>query len=226
MLLSKDLAKLVYAPAGIGASATIPAEVREVAAGAFAECAGLKSVVAPGNVEAIGAGAFPVEVVANAIVALAPGEDYDIRKAVWQDAGFTHFSEPAAPGEVTKPSQEKSGFAYRLLDDFTLAVSWEGEEEPEADLVLPTSAELNGVEYRVTAVAANGFQGRTGLSSVRIRAPITTIGDGAFDGCSNLASIELPDGLDYVGGRAFAGTALRSVTLPASLETVAGGGVH
>lgn len=219
VLYSADLARLLLAPAKT-VSAIVAPETKVIVSGAFAECSGLSSIIANGYVETIEGGAFSLEALTEAMVALASGDDYDARKAVWDKAGFSHYIEPAAPGEIQQPEPAQSGFVYELLDDYTLAVSWSGESDPEANLVIPTTAKLNDVEYRVSTIAPYGFQGRASLSSVQIRAPITVVGDHAFAGCSGLASVELTEGVASIGAGAFSGTAVERVVIPSSVTSV------
>lgn len=219
VLYSADRTRLVMAPART-VSVIVAPETNVIAAGAFSACSGLASIIANGYVETIEGKAFSLETLSKAMVALASGDDYDARKAVWDEAGFTNYIEPAVPGEIQQPAPTQSGFVYELLDDYTLAVSWTGENDPEADLVIPTTAKLDGVEYRVSAIAPAGFQGRQSLTSVQIRAPITAIGDDAFAGCTGLASVELSEGVSAIGAGAFSGTAVQRVVIPASVTSV------
>ena len=219
VLYSADRTQLVLAPART-VSVIVAPETKTIAAGAFAACTGLASVIANGYVEAIETGAFPLEALSAAKVALASGDDYDARKAVWREAGFSNFIDPAVPGEIQKPETSQSGFVFELLEDYTLAVSWAGENDPDPNLVIPATGKLNDVEYRVSAIAAGGFQGRESLSSVQIRAPITVIGDDAFAGCTGLASVELSEGVSAIGADAFAGTAVQRVVVPTSVSSV------
>lgn len=219
VLYSADRTRLVMAPARI-VSVIVAPETNVIVAGAFSACSGLASIIANGYVETIEGKAFSLETLSKAMVALASGDDYDARKAVWDEAGFTNYIEPAVPGEIQQPAPTQSGFVYELLDDYTLAVSWTGENDPEADLVIPTTAKLDGVEYRVSAIAPAGFQGRQSLTSVQIRAPISAIGDDAFAGCTGLASVELSEGVSAIGAGAFSGTAVQRAVIPASVTSV------
>ena len=224
VLYSKDGASLLYFPAAAGNAVVLPAETESIGEGAFAQAEGLASIVALGYVRDIHETAFAEAAKRDAQVALPAGENYDTRKVVWEAAGFQSFVEPAAPGDAVGPTdpegQPASGFVFTLLDDYTLAVSWVGESDPEADLVIPATAKLNDVEYRVSAIAPAGFQGRQSLSSVQIRAPITVIGDDAFTGCTGLASVELSEGVSAIGAGAFSGTAVQRVVIPASVTSV------
>lgn len=220
ILYSKDRATLLHAPARTVAAA-LAVETKTVAAGSFAQCDGLASLLSLGAVETVEGGAFSFEAFANVTVALAAGADYDARKAVWERAGFSMFEEPADPGTVQSPAPGQGGFAFELLEDYTLAVSWSGGSgDPDANLAIPTSGQVNGVSYRVSAIAPGGFAGIERLTNVQIRAPITAVGDDAFAGCANLSSVTLEEGVSSLGAGAFAGTAVESVAIPASISFV------
>ena len=246
LLYGSDMKTLVACPPGAGEAVVLPAEVEAVAPGAFAGCE-VASITALGFVRDIAADAFEDEAKGSAVVALPAGDDYDARRAVWEAAGFGRFAEPAAPGDVSVPEApggeggpdgaQAAGLAYRVLDDYTLEVSWRGAGEGAAgdpapgdgaagaaavpeSLSVPAAAEVGGASYRVSAVAAGGFANLLSLRSVGLPASVATIGEGAFAGCANLASATLPEGLRKVGERAFEATALDEAWLPASVETV------
>ncbi len=229
MLFSSDLKTLLVCPPAAGAAVVLPAETESIGTDALAGCKNLASITALGTVREIDPTAFADEAKTSAVVALPAGEDYAARKAVWEKADFQHFAEPAAPGATTRPHANgsdtenpnaASGLAFTLLDDYTLAVAWEGAEDPAAEVEIPTSAEINGVSYRVSTVAANAFANRASLASVKLPATVTSLGEAAFAGCANLASVEFPDGLQVIGERAFEATALTDVWLPASVATI------
>ncbi|WP_365994506.1 leucine-rich repeat protein [Gordonibacter sp.] len=225
MLFSKDMKMLVAVPAGRGTSVAIPAEVETIAAGALAGIKNLASITALGTVHDIDPSAFVDEVKAKAVVAIPAGRDYDIRKAVWEQAGFQNFAEPAKPGATVQPDltanpDATSGFAFTLLEDFTLSVSWQGKEDPSADLDIPAFAEVNGVPYGVSTIAENAFANRGSLTSVKLPTTITSISTAAFAGCANLATIEFPNSLRSIGERAFEATSLRDIWLPTCIESI------
>nr|WP_290994620.1 leucine-rich repeat protein [Gordonibacter sp.] len=220
VLYSKDLKTLVACPAGIGASIVIPTETETIDKDALAGCKDLASITALGNIQKIDPTAFSDETKATAVVALS-GQDFKTSKAVWEAAGFQNFAEPAKPGETTNSdTNETSGLTYTLLDDYTLAVSWQSKDDPEANLEIPTSAEINGVPYRVSTIAENAFANRGSLTSVKLPSTITTINNAAFAGCANLSTIESPNTLSAIGVRAFEATSLKDIWLPASIESI------
>ncbi len=223
MLFSKDMKTLVAVPPAYGTAVVLPNETESIGEYALAGCKDIASITALGNVQSINPTAFADEVKATAVVALPAGEDYKVRKAVWENAGFENFAEPAQPGTTTSPNtnnEATSGLTYTLLDDYTLAVSWQGKGDLEANLEIPASAEINGVPYRVSTIAENAFANRGSLTSAKLPATITTINTAAFAGCANLAAIEFPNTLRSIGERAFEATSLKAVWLPASINSI------
>lgn len=141
-------------------------------------------------------------------------------RAAWEAAGFTRFAEAPEPGAVITPA-EGSGFAFELLDSMTLAVRWHGGDPAPAALDIPAYGIIDGVRYAVSTIAENGFAGQEVIAVVDMPASITAIGAGAFEGCANLRTVYLSDAITALEARTFAGTALCSVVLPASLQAVA-----
>ena len=72
----------------------------------------------------------------------------------------------------------------------------------------------------VKKIAKGLFKGCTNLEEVDIPQKVTYIMDGAFQGCSKLKHIYLHETLKSIGNYAFWGTAISSINLPNSLETI------
>ena len=87
------------------------------------------------------------------------------------------------------------------------------------NITIPSSASNNGIRYRVTAIAADGFRGRDKLISVTIPDSVTTIGEDAFCNCANLQTVEIPDSVTTIGNSAFYGChSLSSIEIPGSVS--------
>lgn len=245
LLYTADMTTLVAAPAGIGSSVEIAPETKHIAEGAFWGNAALDTIVVHGDVQSIVVNpvydaavatveqaeggesaegdtavwpvpAFMPQTVENATVAL---DTDDAARGAWEAAGFTHFNTSAQPGDVIEPA-EGSGFAFTLLDDYTLAVRWEGEDAAPAALRIPAYGVLDGTNYAVSTIASDGFAGQTSVVTVDAPDTLTSVDDGAFAGCTSLQTISLPNAVSRIGVRAFMDTALLSVVLPTGLETL------
>lgn len=222
MLYTADLRTLVACPPGIGKAVALDPAAKEVGPHAFSGCSALESIAAPGNVEQIDPSAFSDQVGQSAVVALAAGDDYDVRRAVWETAGFSRFATlPVQGSAATNPKARSttasagegmighedgagkdveapvSGLSFSLRPDGTLAVSWEGAEGPDGLVEIPATAEVGGVPYRVAALA-----------------------DGAFAHCAGLTGVSLPDGVAVIETSAFEGTSLSKIVLPRTVQAV------
>lgn len=224
-LYSADLRTLVFCPDGAGTAAVLAPETEVIGPKAFAACT-LASLTAPGTVRDIASDAFNDETKASAMVVLPPTADYAARKHTWEAAGFSHFAESVEPGQTVQQhtmgegDETAQGFAFTLLDDYTLSVTWEGAADPAPNLEIPATAEVGGVSYRVSTVAAHAFTNRASLIGVTLPSGVTAVGEGAFAGCTSLARVVLPDALGVIGERAFEATALADVCLPSSVQTI------
>ncbi|WP_251213416.1 leucine-rich repeat domain-containing protein, partial [Adlercreutzia murintestinalis] len=161
------------------------------------------------------------------------------RKA-WEQAGFKNFADPAQPGDTA----EADGFAYTLLDDFTLSVRWTGEGAAPEELTIPQTASINDVSYAVSSIERDAFKGQESIRALTIPEGVRTIGASAFEdctslekatiagsvtaieasafkGCTSLAEVDLGGGLRTLGASAFENTAATAFWLPASVEQIA-----
>lgn len=216
LLYTQDMETLVAAPAGLGASVTIAPECTHIADFAFYGNADLQTIIADGSVTTISENQpFPQTTIENATV-VTP------YRSAWEAAGFTHFAElpQLTDANATELTEEQNGFCYRMLGDYTLSVSWVGEEAPDAYLQIPSTGQVAGVAYVVSAIADGGFQNLSSIEQVSIPQSVTSVGNSAFAGCTNLKSCELPDGVQQIGNSAFEGTSLVSVILPEQLTHV------
>ncbi len=105
-----------------------------------------------------------------------------------------------------------------------------------------------GADSKLDAIGVNAFYYCINLTAINIPASVTSIGMGAFTDCrslgsvifengskletisvnafltcNDLATIDLPEGLRTIEGWAFKGTALTSITIPASAQTMGEG---
>ena len=131
------------------------------------------------------------------------------------------------------------GLQYSYHADNTATVI--GYTGAATELVIPAEVTNGSVTYKVTAIGAEAFQGKstltrvtipegvteiayyafsgcTSLTSVIIPESVTVIIKYAFSGCTSLTSVTIPEGVTHIGNKVFSGcTSLKSVSLPASL---------
>ena len=93
--------------------------------------------------------------------------------------------------------------------------------ERTGDVVIPSTFEYNGVNYKVTSIGNNAFKGCTELTSVIIPKNVTDIGNSAFADCTELTSVEIPSSVASIRYRTFKGcTSLTSVEIPSSVTSI------
>ena len=99
---------------------------------------------------------------------------------------------------------EVDGIYYNLIEKAKQAEVTNGDNLYSGDIVIPSSINVNEVEYSVTIIGDEAFRGCSGLTSVTIPNSVTSIGDGTFYNCSSLTSITIPNSVTSIGEKAFA----------------------
>lgn len=88
-------------------------------------------------------------------------------------------------------------------------------------LTIPSTVEIGGESYTVTAIGDMAFMGCVKLTSVLLPATVQTIGEGAFYGCTGLTDMVLPESVSAIGAEAFGDcTALAFLTANENLKTI------
>jgi len=80
----------------------------------------------------------------------------------------------------------------------TASVSGSGLGKESTYIYIPDTATFHGVEYKITEIAANAFEGQTNLSYVTGMRNVTKIGDRAFYNCTSLTDFSV-SGYDRSG---------------------------
>ena len=96
---------------------------------------------------------------------------------------------------------EVDGIYYNLISKGNVAEVTYGDNQYEGDITIPSSINVNEVEYSVTIIG-RAFSYCSGLTSVTIPNSVIIIGD-AFSGCSGLTSITIPNSVTSIGDYAF-----------------------
>ncbi len=92
---------------------------------------------------------------------------------------------------------------------------------PNGKMTIPDVVTNGGIDYQVTSIGYNAFNGCTGLTSVKIPNSVTSIGYNAFYRCTGLTSVEIPNSVTSIGDNAFSGcTGLKSVEIPNSVKSI------
>ena len=125
-------------------------------------------------------------------------------------------------------------FTYTVTDADAKTVSVkQANNQVGGDLVIPATAQNDGVSYSVTSIAESGFKDNANITSVVFPASMRSTGGSCFENCKNIASITLNDGLetisDYLlcmqsGGNSNA--KLTAVTIPSSVTSIGRGAFY
>ena len=98
------------------------------------------------------------------------------------------------------------GLSYLIDSDAKTAMLTPntGGEKYSGNIVVPEKVKASdGVEYPVTAFAANTFEECKGLKSITIPSSVTSLGNYCFSGCSGLTSITIPSSVTFLGDECF-----------------------
>ena len=75
-----------------------------------------------------------------------------------------------------------------------------------SSITVPSTVEIAGITYKVTAIAKNAFKNNKNLKKITINGNVTKINANAFSGCTNLKTIKIKSkNLKSVGKNAFKG---------------------
>ncbi len=90
------------------------------------------------------------------------------------------------------------------------------------DIVIPEKVKGNdGMEYVVTSLGEDCFNGCKGLTSITIPSSVTSLGDDCFRDCSGLTSITIPSSVTSLGSGCFnCCSGLTSVSIPSSVTSL------
>ena len=80
-----------------------------------------------------------------------------------------------------------------------------GYSNLNGEMTIPDTVTNGGIDYQVTSIGYNAFNGCTGLTSVKIPNSVTSIGYNAFYRCTGLTSVEIPNSVTSIGDNAFTG---------------------
>lgn len=118
-----------------------------------------------------------------------------------------------------------NGVTWRLAPDGTLTVSGTGSITAGYSWWFPWNSFKEEIlkiviEDGITSVGTNAFPDCPNLKTVEIAGSVTSLGIQAFANCHKLEEVHLSEGLKNIGSSALGGTAIRTIELPESLETI------
>ena len=171
---------LIAYPAAKASEFEIPASVKAIASGAFAN-AKLASLTVSFS--------EPLEIPAD----IFEGMDFDNCVLNVPLGSSSKYREHKVWGQFKNISGEKEvtvdDAVYQLDEDGTVTFVGVDKSKAVGDYVVPETIKVDNVEVAVKEIAPKAFENCTGLVSVTIPANIQIIGDAAFKGCTGLEEI-------------------------------------
>lgn len=175
-------------------SYTIPAGIRHIAGGAFADCLSLTSVNVPGSVQTIGEFAF-ARCEELTTVNLPASGLLCIEARAFDESGLTEFTLPCTVQEI----DAKSAFAD--CNNIATLTYAPGTKIAQATGIV--SLKTVNIPEGVTAIGTAAFMMNTSLTKISLPKSVTRIGGAAFLMCEGLSELKLPDGVSHIGMMAF-----------------------
>ncbi len=162
---------------------------------------------------------------------ICPALHLDLSKTkVWSNAGtvnslgsYTKGEEPPKVDETEKKVEDdETDATYVTKDEGGEKVAEYTSTTTDGDtVVVPETVVRNGVEYKVTSIAAGAFKNNKKIKTFVMGSNVKTIGNDAFYGCTKLTKVTIGKNVETIGNRAFYKcTSLKSVVIPASVKKI------
>lgn len=150
----------------------------------------------------------------------------DANKSLWSYAGTVNSKGEETAGDkppvvdLTETKDDNDTVVVEPKKDGTADIVAPAKNAT-GDVVIPETVVTNGVQYKVTSIAANAFKNNTKITSVTIPGNITSIGKNAFYGCANLKNVTMGDNVTTIGANAFYNCKkLTKITIPAKVNKI------
>ena len=190
----------------------IPANATTIGNSAFEQCASLISIDIPANVETIGTAVFWG---CSSLTTVTFEKGSQLKTIGGGSSYYGAFSYCTALTSIEIPASVETigASAFRICSSLATVTFENGSQ-------LKT---IGGGSY-----SSGAFSDCTALTSIEIPASVETIEAAAFKGCSSLATVTFENGsqLKTIGGGSYSSgafsdcTALTSIEIPASVETI------
>lgn len=95
-------------------------------------------------------------------------------------------------------------YTFNLINKTAAVTS--GNIDYSGSVTIPPSVTYCGVDFSVTGIGNDAFEGCDNLTSVTIPSSVTSIGNYAFRNCRDLSSVTIPTSVTSIGKFAFDGT--------------------
>lgn len=186
--------------------------VTQIGNSAFKDCVSLKSVELPDSVTYI---------VANAFSGCRSLSVLELPSAI-ETIGANAFYGAAITSVVVPSTLKVASRAFAGSQLASVSISSDLSKLP--DRIFAECSHLISVEVpeSITSFGSEVFSGCSSLTSVKLPSGLKELPSSTFYNCSSLETVELPKDLTAIGNNAFAGSAVRSLVIPAGITTLSG----
>ena len=123
-------------------------------------------------------------------------------------------------GEQFKDVETNAVYTVISVSGRTAAYA-EPLDKKQKVVIIPVAVSINGVKYKITAIADKAFKGNKNVIKVKIGGSITTIGKSAFYGCRNLKKVIIGKNVMEIGEKSFYKCiSFTKVTIPAKVRKI------
>lgn len=125
-------------------------------------------------------------------------------------------------GQVISDGETNAQYKVTKADSSGGTVAYYRTTKKNAtSITIPATISIDGISYKVTAVADKAFKGNKKLTKIIIGKNVTTIGKEAFSGCSKLKTVTLGQNVTTIGDKAFYKcTVLTKITIPSKVNKI------
>ena len=222
VLFSSNKDTLVYyCTANSAIEYTIPKEVKNIGSSAFHAARNLTSVTIPGNVSSIGDQAFRACSELETVTFKEPSSLKSLQQRCFDgDSKITSLTLPSSLENLTYWSlRGMSGLKEIIVPNGSQLTTLPGA-------CLENTNNLEAFTFqgstKLTTIGPGVFQNKTKLNNFDIPASVTTIAANAFQGCSGLTDLSFAENsqIQTIKAGAFSDCGVKSIDIPESVKTI------
>lgn len=98
---------------------------------------------------------------------------------------------------------------------------WKSTNSKAASVAIPDTVTVDGITYKVTAIAEKAFKGNKKITRIKIGNNVAEIGNFAFHGCRRLRTVTFGKNVKMIGEKAFYKcTSLQKISIPGKVTKI------